>query len=101
MEFIRSAFGEESVTAVSDAADELQEKIRSRQAQLGVIGLGYVGLPLATEFARNGFRVAGIDLDPQKVARINDGQSYIADVPSSDVARLVEQGLLRATEDYR
>jgi len=62
--------------------------------------MGYVGLPLAAEFARNGFRVTGIDLDPRKVAEISAGKSYIADVPTEEIAGLVRQSLLRASTDY-
>ena len=81
-------------------ARELEEKIRSRKAQVGVVGLGYVGLPLAVEFAKAGFSVTGIETDPQKAARVNAGESYVLDVPREELARLVEQGRLRATTDY-
>jgi UDP-N-acetyl-D-glucosamine dehydrogenase len=74
-------------------------RIRTRQARVGVIGLGYVGLPLAVEFARAGFYVTGFDIDNEKVADINAGRSYIPDVPADDVARAVEAGRLRATSD--
>lgn len=83
------------------AAPELQAKMRSRSLRVGIIGLGYVGLPLATEFARCGFRVTGFDLNPEKVSQIQQGRSYIGDVPSSEVMQFVEKGLLRATEDFR
>jgi UDP-N-acetyl-D-glucosamine dehydrogenase len=75
----------------------LLDRIQSRQASVGVIGLGYVGLPLAVEFARAGFNVTGFDVDAAKVAAINAGDSYIPDVPSSDVAAGVKAGKLRAT----
>jgi UDP-N-acetyl-D-glucosamine dehydrogenase len=55
----------------------LHEKITSRRARTGVVGLGYVGLPLAVEFAKSGFRTTGIDLDPRKIDAIRRGQSYI------------------------
>ncbi|OFV97079.1 MAG: UDP-N-acetyl-D-glucosamine dehydrogenase [Acidobacteria bacterium RIFCSPLOWO2_02_FULL_61_28] len=83
-----------------DAA-QLRDKIASHTARVGIVGLGYVGLPLATEFARHGFRVTGIDVDSEKVAAINRGDSYVGDVPAAEVAPLVKQGLLRATKDYR
>ncbi|HWP84195.1 MAG TPA: nucleotide sugar dehydrogenase [Terriglobia bacterium] len=92
---------EGSRTAPGDQQAVLREKIRARQARVGIVGLGYVGLPLAVEFARSGFSVTGIDLDPQKVARINRGESYIGDVPAGDVAALVGQQKLRASEDFR
>ena len=82
------------------SAVRLLESIQSRQARVGVVGLGYVGLPLAVEFARSGFAVTGIDLDTRKIAAINDGRSYIPDVPSDDVAALVAAGRLKATTDF-
>jgi UDP-N-acetyl-D-glucosamine dehydrogenase len=77
----------------------LASKIEQRRARIGVIGLGYVGLPLAVEFARSGFDVTGFDVDQSKVGEINAGRSYILDVKSDDVARLVAAGKLRATTD--
>ena len=79
---------------------ELSARIDSRQARVGVIGLGYVGLPLATEFARAGFRVTGFELDPEKVRIIQSGRSYIEDVPAAEVASAREKGLLEATTDF-
>ena len=58
----------------------LKDKIRDRSARVGVIGLGYVGLPLAVEFATSGFNVTGFDVDTSKVDEINAGRSYILDV---------------------
>jgi UDP-N-acetyl-D-glucosamine dehydrogenase len=78
----------------------LEEKIRSRRARVGIVGLGYVGLPLAVEFAKAGFTVTGIDISEEKVRRVNAGDSYIADIPSSTLAPLVEAGKLRATADF-
>jgi len=77
----------------------LKDKIRNRSARVGVIGLGYVGLPLATEFAKSGFEVVGFDIDAAKVADINAGRSYILDVRSDDIAASVRDGRLRATTD--
>jgi len=64
----------------------LGEKIDRRQARIGVIGLGYVGLPLAVEFAAAGFDVTGFDVDTAKVSDLNAGRSYILDVKTDDVA---------------
>jgi UDP-N-acetyl-D-glucosamine dehydrogenase len=75
----------------------LLHRIESRAARVGVIGLGYVGLPLAVEFAQNGFEVTGFDVDTDKASQINAGQSYIPDVRGSDVATAVRAGKLRAT----
>ncbi len=80
--------------------NELLRKIQSRDARTGVVGLGYVGLPLAVEFARAGFRTVGIDLDRRKVDEINAGHSYIPDVPTADVATLRHAGRLEATTDF-
>lgn len=87
-------------TSMQSAVHALEEKIRSRQAKVGVVGLGYVGLPLAVEFAKAGFGVTGIDLSDSKTARVNAGESYVGDVPSSELARLVESGKLSATTDF-
>jgi UDP-N-acetyl-D-glucosamine dehydrogenase len=79
--------------------DLLLEKIERRTARIGVIGLGYVGLPLAVEFARAGFHVVGYDVSERVVKQINEGHSHIADVPSSVVAALVKEKRLEATND--
>jgi UDP-N-acetyl-D-glucosamine dehydrogenase len=81
-------------------AAALAEKIKNRTARVGVIGLGYVGLPLAVEYAQEGFHVTGIDLNEAKVAKMNAGESYVGDVPTSVLAPLVEKGLLKATTDF-
>jgi UDP-N-acetyl-D-glucosamine dehydrogenase len=73
--------------------------IRSGKARVGVIGLGYVGLPLAVEFANHGFDVTGFDVDAAKIAQINAGKSYIPDVPEAELAAGVKKGTLRATSD--
>ena len=78
----------------------LIEKIQRREARAGVVGLGYVGLPLAVEFARAGMTTIGIDLDLRKVTEVNAGRSYIPDVPSQEVANLSAAGRLVATTDF-
>jgi len=78
---------------------QLKEKLETRQARIGVIGLGYVGLPLAVEFAKAGFDVTGFDVDQSKIAEINAGRSYILDVRTDEVAECVKAGRLRATTD--
>ena len=80
-------------------AAQLVERIRSTQARIGIIGLGYVGLPLAVEFARAGFEVTGFDVDESKNAQINAGRSYIPDVAQAELADAVHSGRLRATSD--
>jgi len=81
-------------------AQTLAEKIQSRHAKVGIVGLGYVGLPLAVEFAKAGFSVTGIDLSDSKTAQINAGDSYVGDVPSARIAPLVNAGKLKATGDF-
>src|SRR6202165_4871876 len=81
-------------------AQLLKEKIRTRQARVGIVGLGYVGLPLGVEFAKAGFAVTGIDLSDSKIARVNAGDSYIGDIPNATLAPLVESGKLKATTDF-
>ena len=78
----------------------LEEKIRNREARVGVVGLGYVGLPLAVEFAKAGFKVTGIDLSDSKVAKVNAGDSYIADIDQGVFKSLVDAGSLSATSDF-
>jgi UDP-N-acetyl-D-glucosamine dehydrogenase len=77
----------------------LKDKIRDRKARIGVIGLGYVGLPLAVEFAMKGFDVTGLDVDESKVREINAGRSYILDVKTEDEKACVDAGRLRASSD--
>ena len=85
---------------MSSVADRLRARIRDRRARVGVVGLGYVGLPLAVEFARNGLTTVGIDLDGRKVDAINRRESYIADVTSADVGAAIDAGRLSATTDF-
>ncbi len=81
-------------------SDMLSSRISSRAARVAVIGLGYVGLPLAVAFAKAGFPVVGIDVDERKVAALNGGKSYIGDVSDEDLQPHVASGRLRATTDY-
>jgi UDP-N-acetyl-D-glucosamine dehydrogenase len=85
---------------LSASATALEEKIKSRTARVGIIGLGYVGLPLAMEFAKAGFRVTGIDIQESKVMQLNRGESYVQDVPTDTVKKWVEGGKFRATSDF-
>jgi UDP-N-acetyl-D-glucosamine dehydrogenase len=79
--------------------DVLLGKINERTACVGVVGLGYVGLPLAIEYAKTGFRVIGYDLSERVVTALNEGESHIQDVASADVARQIESGKFEATAD--
>jgi UDP-N-acetyl-D-glucosamine dehydrogenase len=85
---------------MSPGAHRLLDQIRSRRSRAGVVGLGYVGLPLAVELARAGFDTTGIDVDPRKVDAVNSRTSCIADVATADLAALVGEGRLRATADF-
>src|SRR5687767_9654589 len=80
--------------------NELIDSIKNKRARVGVIGLGYVGLPLVTEFARGGFNGTGFEVDAEKAAKINGGESYIGDVESSQVKELIDNGKLHATTDF-
>jgi UDP-N-acetyl-D-glucosamine dehydrogenase len=79
---------------------KLSSKLASRQAKVGVVGLGYVGLPLVVEFAKAGFTVTGIDVSQAKVDEVNRGESYIQDSPTSVLKPFVEAGKIRATTDF-
>jgi UDP-N-acetyl-D-glucosamine dehydrogenase len=78
----------------------LQNKIKSKKARIGVVGLGYVGLPLAVEFASKGFPTVGIDLDRSKVGNIRKGKNYIADVDNGVFSRVTKKGIFTAADDY-
>jgi len=84
----------------SPEAIELRERLAQRRAVVGVVGLGYVGLPLAVEQSRAGFRVIGLDDNAEKVARVNRGENYIPDVASEALAAAVAAGHLAATTQY-
>ena len=81
-------------------SEELEQKIRDHSAKLGVIGLGYVGLPLAIEMAHSGFHVIGIDIDGRKVDSLNEGISYIVDVPKETLHSALAVGRIRATQSF-
>ena len=80
--------------------NKLLKKIREKEIQVGVVGLGYVGLPLAVEKAKAGFKTIGFDVQKQKVDMVNAGHNYIGDVVDSDLKKLVDAGTLSATTDF-
>ena len=80
--------------------EDLRERIESRDALIGVIGLGYVGLPLALAFSKEGFEVTGIDIDAEKVRQLDSDHSYIEDVSSSEIAEARAAGRFQATSDF-
>ncbi|MDD5091480.1 MAG: nucleotide sugar dehydrogenase [Candidatus Wallbacteria bacterium] len=79
---------------------KLLEKIKSGKAIVGIAGLGYVGLPLACEFAESGFHVIGVDICSEKVRQLNSGKSYVLDVPSERIARLLKSKKISFSDDY-
>jgi len=81
--------------------EQLLQRFASREAAIGIIGMGYVGLPEAVAFAEAGFAVVGVDVDGRKVEMLNRGESYVEDVPDSQLRPLVTAGTLRASTDYR
>jgi len=85
---------------MSKYKNNLIEKLKNKSAKLGVVGLGYVGLPLAVEKAKAGFEVIGFDVQDQKVAMVNEGKNYIGDIIDSDLDELVKNGRLKATTDF-
>ena len=80
--------------------EELLRKIKNREIIVGVVGLGYVGLPLAVEKAKAGFKTIGFDVQKEKVDMVNSGHNYIGDVVDDDLKRIVEDGMLKATTDF-
>jgi UDP-N-acetyl-D-glucosamine dehydrogenase len=88
------------MSAVSSFRSVLEEKIATRTARVGVMGLGYVGLPLCVEFARAGFNVVGLDVVKEKIESLNGGRSYVEDIPSSSVAQIVNAKKFMATTDF-
>ncbi len=83
-----------------DSKMEIIEKFETKKAKCAIIGLGYVGLPLLIEFARAGYDVIGVDIDKEKIDLINSGQSYIQDVSTEELKRIVDSGRVKATTDY-
>ncbi|MCD7034470.1 nucleotide sugar dehydrogenase [Metabacillus sp. GX 13764] len=80
--------------------NELLTKIETKNATIGVVGLGYVGLPLAVEKAKAGFKVIGFDVQQSRVDMVNEGNNYIGDVVNEDLKEIIDNGLLEATTDY-
>lgn len=80
--------------------NNIKEKLYNKTANLGVIGLGYVGLPLAVEKAKAGFKTVGFDIQEDKVKMVNEGENYIGDVVNEDLEKIVKSGLLSATTDF-
>jgi len=77
------------------------ELIQNKSARIGILGLGYVGLPLALNFNRNGYKVLGLDIDTKKTTAINEGRSYIEHIPSAEIAEMHGKGLFEAPPTSR
>src|SRR6476469_8805974 len=94
-----NSMGTDTISQGGSMKDRLLAKLADRKACVGVIGLGYVGLPLAVEFAKAGFRVIGYDVSERVASLLMRGESHIQDVPAKEVAALVRAGKLEATTD--
>src|SRR5687767_6534413 len=79
---------------------DLLERIRTRNARIGIIGLGYVGLPLVLRFGEERFSIIGFDIDPAKVSKLNAGESYIRHIPSDRLQALLQNKQFEATNDF-
>jgi UDP-N-acetyl-D-glucosamine dehydrogenase len=90
----------QAVVSLAPIAEALAAKIRARTARVGIVGLGYVGLPLAVEFAKAGFTVTGIDVSEAKTRSVNAGKSYVGDIATATLGPLVSAGKLSATTDF-
>src|SRR5438552_1123140 len=88
----RRAFA--TIAPMSKGANWLKKKIQNRSATIGIMGLGYVGLPLACEFAKAGFNVTGFEVDASKVAALRKGRSYIEDISEQDLRPLIQKKAL-------
>src|SRR5690349_12643400 len=86
------------MTASLAPSPTFDDRIATREARVGIVGLGYAGLPLALAFAETGFDVVGVDLNHQRVADVNDGRSYLVDVPAERYEPVRDR--LTATDDY-
>jgi UDP-N-acetyl-D-glucosamine dehydrogenase len=85
---------------MNSTRDKLEDKILDRSARVAILGLGYVGLPLATIFAEAGYNVIGVEPDSSKVEKLDRGESYVQDVPSEQLSKLIQSGKLQATNDF-
>jgi len=83
-----------------DNVNFLLSRIQNKSASIGIAGLGYVGLPLAVEFAKAGFRVSGVDLSPERVDMLKNGQSYVLDVTSQEIGRIIRNGTFTVSTSY-
>ena len=83
-----------------NALQVILNRLKQKEAKIGIVGMGYVGLPLALRFANSGFKVLGFDIDDSKVQKLNKGESYIKHIGDAEVMPMVKEGLLVATSDF-
>src|SRR5947209_1437262 len=88
-----------AATVAAASVERLRDALRARTARLAVVGMGYVGLPMAIEFARSGFEVLGIEVDPDRYEALVEGRSYIADLPSECLREALASGRMRPCSD--
>ncbi|OZM57486.1 hypothetical protein CIB95_08510 [Lottiidibacillus patelloidae] len=98
--FLGSNEGKEIMEKNMTTKENLLKKITKRQAKIGIVGLGYVGLPLAVELAKQNFSVVGIELNKRKVAGVNEGKNYISDVEDEELITVVNNGKLKAVDHF-
>src|SRR5687767_2786920 len=93
-------FDPQSPVSLGPLAQTLADKVKSKKAVIGVVGLGYVGLPIGLEFAKRDFHVLGFDVSSQKVDMLNAGENYNEDLTDADIAAVAKNGRLKATTDF-
>src|SRR5260370_39121450 len=91
---------EKSTELMDDTLAAFRSKLENKSAQVGVIGLGYVGLPLALLFARKGFTTTGFDIDPAKIGKLDRGESYIRHIPGSAIIQQVQKKRFQSTAAF-
>lgn len=93
-------FSDQFIEELSGTAQELATRIQQKEVSIGIVGLGYVGMPIALEFCKKGFQCIGVDVSESKVAALVKGENYIEDLKDEEVAEVVSKGLFRASTDY-
>ncbi|MCB0851799.1 MAG: UDP-N-acetyl-D-glucosamine dehydrogenase, partial [Bacteroidetes bacterium] len=94
-------FSEEVVGQLNGKAADLAHRIKNKEAIIGVVGLGYVGMPIALEYCKKGYSCIGVDVVEEKVNSLNNGINFIEDLKDEEVAQAVSDGLLKASTDYQ
>jgi len=93
-------FSNELLASLTGSAASLAAKIQNKQAVIGVVGLGYVGLPIALEFAKKGFRTIGVDVSTKKIEMLSKGENFIEDLDDNEISEVVQKGFLTASTSY-